>query len=100
MLQFLKNRRINIPIDPQKIAKFCFLVVLCEVGSTLQHTKSWTELEYGKVSKNKMAANMAAKNVNLSNFRDFLSISTRFFKKINYNKSWTKLEYGKVSKSG
>ena len=67
---------------PKIIAKFCFLVVLCQVGSTLQHTKSRTELEYGKVSKNKMAANMAAKNVNLRNFRDFLSISTRFFKRL------------------
>ena len=44
------GRGVNIPIDPQKIATFCFLVVLCEVGSTLQHTKSGTELEYGKVS--------------------------------------------------
>ena len=41
---------VNIPIDPKKIAKFCFLVVLCQVGSSLQHTKSWTKLEYGKVS--------------------------------------------------
>ncbi len=35
---------------PKIIAKFCFLVVLCQVGSSLQHTKSRTKLEYGKVS--------------------------------------------------
>ena len=56
---YLRNndRQVDIMPNypyPKKIAKFCFLVVLCEVGSTLQHTKSWTELEYGKVSKNKM----------------------------------------------
>jgi len=27
-----------------------FFVVLCRVGSSWQHTKSWTKLEYGKVS--------------------------------------------------
>ena len=45
----IKNRGVNIPIDPKKIAKFCFLVVLCEVGSTLQHVKSRKKWEYGKV---------------------------------------------------
>ena len=47
------NRQVDIMPNypyPKIIAKFCFLVVLCEVGSTLQHTKSWTKLEYGKVS--------------------------------------------------
>ena len=43
------NIKPNYPY-PKKIAKVCFLVVLCQLGSTLQHTKSWTELKYGKVS--------------------------------------------------
>ena len=38
---------------PKIIATFCFLVVLCQVGSSLKHTKSWTELEYRKVHLSK-----------------------------------------------
>ena len=49
-LRIVNYSGVNIPIDPKKIAKFCFLVVLCQVWSSLQHTKNWTKLEYGKVS--------------------------------------------------
>ena len=40
----------------QKIARFCFLVVLCQVGCPEQHTKSLPEIEWRKVQKSKMAA--------------------------------------------
>ena len=34
---------------PKKIAIFCFLVFLCQVGSNLQHTKNGTKLEYRNI---------------------------------------------------
>ena len=53
-IQLSAIRRVNIRCTPKKIAKVCFLVVLCQVGSTLQHTKSWTNLEYGKCPNSEM----------------------------------------------
>ena len=53
MNTFLTNMLVNItPKFPnhKKIATFCFFMVLCQVGSTLYHAKSWTRLLYGKVS--------------------------------------------------
>ena len=49
----LITRQVNIMPNypyPKKIAKFCFLVVLCQVGSSLQHTKSCTKSHLGKKS--------------------------------------------------
>ena len=49
-----RYRQVNVmpklPL-PKKIAKFCFLVIFCQFGSSLQHTKNRTKLEYGKVPK-------------------------------------------------
>ena len=43
-------RRVNTLIDPKKIAKFCFLVILCYVWCSLQHTKNRTKSKIRKVS--------------------------------------------------
>ena len=45
-----RNRRVNTLIDPKKIANFCFLVILCHVWCSLQHTRNRTKSKNRKVS--------------------------------------------------